>query len=113
VTADRDARPSADPRRRVLTPAAFGAVLGCVIVVVACLVAGLSLLLLTPFGVLLALSSLVAICVTFGVAKFWRQPLSPRVIMVVSVCLTILLFAAFPLYFIILNGGGHTGPMFG
>jgi hypothetical protein len=92
--------------------------MGCVLIVAACLIAGIGLLLLTPYGLLLVLSAVmsafVTVCATAVVAKFWRGPPRPRVIAAIAAVLTIALFGAVPIHFMILNWGrGVTGPMFG
>jgi hypothetical protein len=91
-----------------------GAGLGCLIVVLAGLPSGLSLLLLTPYGVLLIVSAIFAALLTAILARLWRRRLAALAVMACSAVLTIVLFAALPLYLIYSNWGhGVTGPMFG
>ena len=92
-----------------------GGGLGCLTVFLAGLPTGLSLLLLiTPYGMLLIVSAVIATIVTAALARIWRRRLGAVPVMLASGVLTVVLFAALPLCIIYSNWGqGVTGPTFG
>jgi hypothetical protein len=92
-----------------------GAALGCLAVVLVCMILGIGLLLLfTPFGMMLVVSALMVAGIVTVSARLCPWPLAMRTILLVSACLTVVVFVAFPLYLLMRNRGrGGTGPMFG
>jgi hypothetical protein len=89
-----------------------GAVVGCLGVGIVSGVMGVWPLFFAfpPFTVHLVLSALVGAAATAMLARLWRHPLSPVMVMALAAVLTFLFFAALPLYFFI-HGSSRAGGL--
>ena len=106
--------PPSNPIGRSFVRSMGGAALGCLTVFLLSLPSGLWILLLSFYGPLLIVSAVFAALMTTVLARLWRRRLGAVSVMAFSGVLTIVLFAALPLYMIYSNWGrGVTGPMFG